>query len=498
MNRYLLSIDQGTTSTRAVIFNHKGEVIGKGQCEFRQIFPRPGWVEHDPEEIWLTVMEVIPPALKDAGIEISDIAAIGITNQRETTIIWDKNTGKPVYNAIVWQCRRTANIVQRLKEDGHAELFKKKTGLLLDPYFSGTKVKWLLDEVGGVRERAERGELLFGTVDTWLIWKLTGGAVHVTDYTNASRTLLYNIHDLCWDQELLDVLEIPEAMLPEVKSSSEVYGTTSPALFFGEKIPVSGIAGDQQAATFGQGCFAGGMTKITYGTGAFMLMNTGTDPVDSENGLLTTISWGLNGKITYALEGSIFMAGAAVQWLRDEVGLIDESPDSEYFAKKATDTNGVYIVPAFTGLGAPYWDPEARGTIVGLSRGCNKNHLIRATLESLVYQAHDVLLSMVEDSGIELKEIRVDGGAAANDFMIQFLADITRSEVERPVNTETTAVGAAFLAGLAVGYWSDINEITKIRQVDKCFKPHLPEKKAEELLKGWKKAVNTALYWSKL
>ncbi len=497
MRGYILTIDQGTTSTRALVFNRNGEVVGKGQREFAQIFPRPGWVEHDPEEIWSTVRQVIPQALKEAGIEPADLAAIGITNQRETTVVWDKNTGKPVYNAIVWQCRRTADIVQRLKEEGYDELFKKKTGLLLDPYFSGTKVQWLLEEVDGVREKAEKGELLFGTIDTWLLWKLSGGAVHVTDYTNASRTLLYNIHDLCWDRELLAVLKIPEAMLPEVKSSSEVYGTTAPDLFFGEKIPVAGMAGDQQAATFGQGCFSGGMTKITYGTGAFMLMNTGTEAVNSENGLLTTIVWGLNGEITYALEGSIFVAGAAVQWLRDEMGLIDESPDSEYFAGKVPDTNGVYIVPAFTGLGAPYWEPAARGVIVGLTRGCNKNHLIRATLESLVYQTNDVLVAMVEDSGIELKEIKVDGGAAANNFLLQFLADITRSTVERPVNTETTSLGAAFLAGLAVGYWQDIDEITKIRQVDKCFKPQLPEEKASELLNGWKKAVNTALYWSK-
>jgi len=498
MEGYILAIDQGTTSSRAIIFNKRGEVIGKGQQEFKQIYPRPGWVEHAPEEIWRSVLEVINLALQDAGITAAEIKGIGITNQRETTVIWDKNNGKPVYNAIVWQCRRTADLVQELKEEGYEDLFRSKTGLMLDPYFSGTKIKWLLDNVDGVRERAEQGELLFGTIDSWLIWKLTGGRVHATDFTNASRTMLYNIHDLCWDKELLNIFKIPEVMLPEVKSCSEIYGTTSPDVFFGEKIPIAGIAGDQQAATFGQGCFGKGMTKITYGTGAFMLMNTGESAVNSENGLLTTISWGLNGRIIYALEGSIFVAGAAVQWLRDELCLIDESPDSGYFAEKVDDTNGVYIVPAFTGLGAPYWEPDTRGTIVGLSRGCNKNHLVRATLESLIYQSNDVLVSMVEDSGIELKEIKVDGGASANNFMVQFLADITRTGVERPVNTETTAMGAAFLAGLAVGYWLDIKEITKIRMVDKYFTPCLAENKANELVEGWKKAVKTALYWSKL
>jgi len=498
MEGYILAIDQGTTSSRAIIFNKRGEVIGKGQQEFKQIYPRPGWVEHAPEEIWRSVLEVINLALQDAGITAAEIKGIGITNQRETTVIWDKNNGKPVYNAIVWQCRRTADLVQELKEEGYEDLFRSKTGLMLDPYFSGTKIKWLLDNVDGVRERAEQGELLFGTIDSWLIWKLTGGRVHATDFTNASRTMLYNIHDLCWDKELLNIFKIPEVMLPEVKSCSEIYGTTSPDVFFGEKIPIAGIAGDQQAATFGQGCFGKGMTKITYGTGAFMLMNTGESAVNSENGLLTTISWGLNDRIIYALEGSIFVAGAAVQWLRDELCLIDESPDSGYFAEKVDDTNGVYIVPAFTGLGAPYWEPDTRGTIVGLSRGCNKNHLVRATLESLIYQSNDVLVSMVEDSGIELKEIKVDGGASANNFMVQFLADITRTGVERPVNTETTAMGAAFLAGLAVGYWLDIKEITKIRMVDKYFTPCLAENKANELVEGWKKAVKTALYWSKL
>ncbi|HLV10144.1 MAG TPA: glycerol kinase GlpK [Halanaerobiales bacterium] len=496
MKGYILSIDQGTTSSRAMIFDESGKVVGKGQQEFKQIYPHPGWVEHDPEEIWRSVLAVIELSLADAGIVVNQIKAIGITNQRETTVLWDKKSGKPVYNAIVWQCRRTSEMVQNLKKEGYEELFKSKTGLMLDPYFSGTKLKWLFDNVEGIRKKAEKGELLFGTIDTWLIWKLTGGRVHVSDYTNACRTLLFNIHQFCWDEELLDILKIPAAILPELKSCSEVYGTTNPDVFFGTKVPISGIAGDQQAATFGQGCFEKGMTKITYGTGAFMLMNTGENAVSSENGLLTTISWGLNGKITYALEGSIFVAGAAVQWLRDELCLIDESADTEYFAEKVMDTNGVYIVPAFTGLGAPHWDPDARGTVVGLSRGCNKNHLIRATLESLVYQSNDVLCSMVEDSGIELKEIKVDGGAAANNFLIQFLADISRTGVERPVNTETTAIGAAFLAGLAVGYWSDFNEIIKIRKVDKYFEPDLTIKKSEKLIKGWQKAVETALYWS--
>jgi glycerol kinase len=495
MAGFIMSIDQGTTSTRALIFNQEGKVVGKGQKEFNQIYPRPGWVEHDPEEIWRSVLEVVPLALQDANIGVEDIRAIGITNQRETTVVWDKKNGKPVYNAIVWQCRRTSSIVQELKKAGHEKLFQEKTGLVLDPYFSGTKIKWILNNIDGIKERAERGEVLFGTIDTWLIWKLTGGSVHVTDYTNASRTLLFNIHKLSWDPELLKILEIPEAILPEVKSCSEIYGRTSPELFNGIEIPISGIAGDQQAATFGQCCFEKGMTKITFGTGGFMLMNTGNEAINSSNGLLTTIAWGVNGDIKYALEGSIFMAGAAVQWLRDELGLIDESPDSGYFAEKVKDTNGVFLVPAFTGLGAPYWEPEARGVIVGLSRGCNKNHLIRATLESLVYQTNDVLKAMVEDSGIELKDIKVDGGASANNFLMQFLANITNSSVERPVNTETTSSGAAYLAGLAVDFWSDISDLDKIRQVEGLFKPKLPADQVEKLLNGWKRAVETALQW---
>ncbi|MFW6264525.1 MAG: glycerol kinase GlpK, partial [Bacillota bacterium] len=419
--KYVLAIDQGTSSSRAIIYNNKGMEIGKAQKEFKQIYPRSGWVEHNPEDIWRSVIDVIAEALDRSEISANQLNAIGITNQRETTVIWDKYTGKPVYNAIVWQCRRSTEICQQLKVSGLEGIFKSKTGLLLDPYFSGTKIKWILDNIQGVRSRAEKGELLFGTIDSWLIWKLSGGKVHITDYTNASRTLVYNIHDLSWDQDLLEILDIPETLLPEVTSSSEIYGYTSKDIFFGEKVAIAGIAGDQQAATFGQGCFEEGMSKITFGTGSFMLMNTGEKPVSSEKGLLTTIAYGLDNRIIYALEGSVFNAGTAVQWLRDEMNLLDESADSQYFAEKVENTNGVYIVPAFTGLGAPYWDPDARGTIVGLSRGSNKNHLIRATLESLVYQCQDLLEGMLDDSRLALKDIKVDGGAAANNFILQFL-----------------------------------------------------------------------------
>ncbi len=492
--KYILSIDQGTTSSRAIIYGKSGKEISNAQQEFKQIYPKPGWVEHNLEDIWRSVIDVIQQSLYKANLTANDIAAIGITNQRETTVLWDKNTGKPVCNAIVWQCRRSTDICQQLKSKGLEDSYREKTGLLLDPYFSGTKIKWIFENVAGSKERAEKGDLLFGTIDSWLIWRLTGGKKHVTDYTNASRTLIYNIHDLSWDDELLGFLDIPKSILPEVKSSSEVYGLTS-ADIFGAEVPIAGIAGDQQAATFAQGCYQKGMTKITYGTGSFMLMNTGDRAVKSKSGLLTTIACGIDNKIEYALEGSIFVAGAAIQWLRDEMKLIDDSSDSEYFAEKVSDTEGVYIVPAFTGIGAPYWNPDARGIIVGLSRGSNKNHLIRATLESLAYQTKDVLNAMVEDSGISLKDIKVDGGASANNFLMNFLADITDSSVERPVNTETTAIGAAFLAGLAVGYWSDKNELLQLREIDKVFNSQMNNNNRAKLYKGWERAVKTALSW---
>ncbi|MEJ6951808.1 glycerol kinase GlpK [Natronospora cellulosivora (SeqCode)] len=495
--KYILAIDQGTSSSRAIIYNKQGIEIGKAQKEFKQIYPISGWVEHNPEDIWRSVIDVIEEALKRAEITADQLSAIGITNQRETTVIWDKYTGKPVYNAIVWQCRRSTEICHNLKKSGLESFFKNKTGLLLDPYFSATKIKWVLDNVEGVRSRAEKGDLLFGTIDSWLIWKLTAGKIHITDYTNASRTLIYNIHELAWDDELLKVLEIPKTLLPEVKPNSEIYGYTSENVFFGEKIAISGIAGDQQAATFGQGCFEKGMSKITFGTGSFMLMNTGDIPVSSQKGLLTTIAYGLDNQITYALEGSVFNAGTAIQWLRDELNMLDESADSKYFAEKVDNTNGVYIVPAFTGLGAPYWDPDARGTIVGLSRGSNKNHLIRATLESLVYQSQDLLKAMIEDSKLNLKDIKVDGGASANDFILQFLADISQTRVERPLNTETTSLGAAYLAGLAIGIWNDKKELLEIREVDKVFNSQLQELERKELYQGWKRAIDTTLTWSK-
>ncbi|WP_408954706.1 glycerol kinase GlpK [Natroniella sp. ANB-PHB2] len=495
MEEYILAIDQGTTSSRAIIFDHDGQIINIAQKEFKQIYPQPGWVEHDANEIWGTTIGVVADALGEEDIRAEQIAGIGITNQRETTVVWNVETGKPIHNAIVWQDRRTASICDRLKEEGLEEQIRAKTGLVVDAYFSGTKIKWILDNVEGAREKAQAGKLRFGTIDSWLIWRLTGGEVHVTDYTNASRTLIYNIHQLKWDDELLDVLEIPKAMLPEVKSSSEVYGKTSDSQFFGEKISIAGIAGDQQAATFGQGCFEKGMAKNTYGTGCFLLLNTGTEAVTSENGLLTTIAWGLDGEINYALEGSVFVAGAAVQWLRDEMNLINESADSEYFATKVDGTDGVYVVPAFTGLGAPYWDMYARGAIVGLTRGTNRNHMIRATLESLAYQTKDVLEAMKADSGLELKDLKVDGGACANNFLMQFQADILDSTVERPEITETTALGAAYLAGLAVGYWEDKDEILAKRNVDSQFEPKMEIEEQEELYAGWKKAVERAKAW---
>lgn len=496
MENYVLAIDQGTTSSRAMIFDHDGQVVSVAQKEFTQYFPKPGWVEHDPDEIWGTTLGVIADALGKKNIKPSQIISIGITNQRETTVVWDAETGEPIHNAIVWQDRRTASICDDLKEAGYEQEIKDKTGLVVDAYFSGTKIKWMLDNVEGAREKADAGELRFGTIDTWLIWKLTGGNVHVTDYTNASRTLIYNIKELKWDDSLLGYLDVPRSMLPEVKASSEVYGKTVDFHFFGEEVPIAGIAGDQQAATFGQVCYEKGMAKNTYGTGCFMLMNTGEEAVASENGLLTTIAYGIDGKVNYALEGSIFIAGAAIQWLRDELNLIDNAPDSEYFANKVEDTGGVYVVPAFAGLGAPYWDMYARGTIVGLTRGSSKEHLIRATLESIAYQTRDVLEAMEADSGIELKTLRVDGGAAMNDFLMNFQADILGVEVERPKVNETTALGAAYLAGLAVGFWDNKEELVAKWDRDALFVPKMAEEKKEKLYAGWQKAVERAKDWS--
>lgn len=494
MKKYVLAVDQGTTSCRAILFNHSGEIVSSSQKEFTQIYPTPGCVEHDPMEIWGTQIGVIIEAVQKAGVSLTDICAMGITNQRETTVVWDKNTGKPIYNAIVWQCRRTANICDDLRDKGLAETIRKKTGLILDAYFSGTKIKWILDNVDGARERAKRGELLFGTIDTWLIWNLTGGKVHVTDYSNASRTMLYNIHDLKWDKDLLRELDIPEEILPEVKPSSCIYGYTSRGIL-GAEIPISGDAGDQQAALFGQGCFRDGMAKNTYGTGCFMLMNTGEKAVESKNGLLTTIAWGVEGKVEYALEGSIFAAGAAIQWLRDEMRMIKSAAETERYAAAVEDTNGVYMVPAFVGLGAPYWDMYARGTVVGITRGTKKEHFIRAVLESLAYQTMDVLRAMEEDSGIMLKALKVDGGAVANNFIMQFQSDILKVPVDRPRVIETTALGAAYLAGLAVGYWQSKDDILNNWIMDRSFKPNMDEEKRSKLIAGWYKAVNRARKW---
>jgi len=496
MSKYILALDQGTTSSRAIVFDKEGNIVSIAQKEFTQIYPRSGWVEHDPIEIWATQIGVANEAMAKAGLIPSDIAAIGITNQRETTVVWDKITGKPIYNAIVWQCRRTSGICDDLKDRGYADLIREKTGLVLDAYFSGTKIKWILDNVEGAREKAEKGELLFGTIDTWLIWNLSGGRVHVTDYSNASRTLLYNIYELKWDDEILEILNIPKSMLPEVKESSCIYGYTATDVIGGE-IPISGIAGDQQAALFGQGCFEKGMAKNTYGTGCFMLMNTGEKPVKSKKGLLTTIAWGVDGKVEYALEGSIFMAGAVVQWLRDELRMIRTAADSEEYATAVEDSNGVYLVPAFVGMGAPYWDMYARGTIVGLTRGAKKEHIIRAALESIAYQTMDVLKAMEEDSKVNLQQLRVDGGASANNFLMQFQADILNVDVYRPKVIETTALGAAYLAGLAVGFWRDKEEIINNWSVDKKFKPNMEDEKREKLIKGWHRAVKRALLWEK-
>ena len=496
MAKFVMALDAGTTSNRCILFNEKGEMCSVAQKEFTQYFPKPGWVEHDATEIWLTQYAVAAEALSKAEATAADIAAIGITNQRETTIVWDKNTGEPVYHAIVWQDRRTAEYCDSLVAKGLKESFRAKTGLVIDPYFSGTKIRWILENVEGARERAEKGELLFGTVETWLIWKLTGGKVHVTDYSNASRTMLYNIIDLKWDEEILKELNIPACMLPEVRPSSCVYGETTEDLF-GGSIPISGAAGDQQSALFGQTCFNPGEAKNTYGTGCFMLMNTGEKPVFSKNGLVTTIAWGLDGKVEYALEGSIFVAGSAIQWLRDQLRLVDSAPDSEYFAKKVKDTNGCYVVPAFTGLGAPHWDPYARGAILGLTRGVNKYHVIRATLDSLCYQVNDVLQAMKADSGIELAALKVDGGASANDLLMQIQSDIIQAPVHRPVCVETTAMGAAYLAGLAVGYWTSKEDVIRNWSIDKVFNPEISEEDRNKRVAGWNKAVRCVYGWAK-
>lgn len=493
--RYVMALDAGTTSNRCILFNHKGEIVSMAQKEFTQIFPEQGWVEHDASEIWSTQLGVCVEAMSKIGATANDISAIGITNQRETTIVWDKNTGIPVYNAIVWQCRRTSKQCDELKKY-YSDMIRSKTGLIVDAYFSATKIKWILDNVEGAREKANKGELLFGTVETWLIWKLTGGKVHITDYTNASRTMLFNINTLQWDEEILRILDIPMSMLPEVKNSSELYGYTMTSLFGGE-IPISGAAGDQHAALFGQNCYEAGSAKNTYGTGCFLLMNTGDKPIYSDNGLLTTIAWGIDGKVTYALEGSIFVAGAAVQWLRDEMEFITNAADSEEMANKVKDTNGCYVVPAFTGLGAPYWDQYARGTIVGLTRGVNKYHIVRATLDSICYQVNDVLNAMHEDSKIKLVALKVDGGASANQYLMQTQADIINVPVTRPECVETTALGAAYLAGLAVGFWNDLSEISDNVRIDKVFNSSISQTERNTRIKGWKKAVRYAFDWAK-
>ena len=496
MPKYIMALDSGTTSNRCILFDQSGNICSVAQKEFTQIFPQPGWVEHDADEIFATQLEVARQALANAGATAADIAAIGITNQRETTVCWNKFTGRPIYNAIVWQCRRTAAYCDALKDRGLVETVRSKTGLVIDPYFSGTKIRWILENVPGARAAAENIELLFGTVETWLIWKLTGGRAHVTDYSNASRTMLFNIHELCWDREILDALNIPAAMLPEAKPSSCVYGYTD-AQFFGAAIPIAGAAGDQQAALFGQTCFEPGDSKCTYGTGAFLLMNTGHIPIDSKNGLVTTIAWGLDGKVTYALEGSIFVAGAAIQWLRDELRFIESAGDSEYMAQKVSDTNGCYVVPAFTGLGAPYWDAYARGAVVGLTRGVNKYHIIRATLDSIAYQTNDVLAAMEADSGIRLSALKVDGGASANNYLVQTQSDISAAPVLRPKCVETTAMGAAYLAGYAVGYWTSMADIRQNWTVDRNFAPQITPEEREHRVKGWKKAVRCTLDWAK-
>ncbi|KKI85577.1 glycerol kinase GlpK [Shouchella clausii] len=490
---YILAIDQGTTSTRSILFNLEGEIVHTVQKEFKQYFPHPGWVEHNANEIWNSTLSVISGLFTETDVEPRQIKAIGITNQRETTVVWDKETGKPVYHALVWQSRQTEDICKTLRDAGHNETFRSKTGLLIDPYFSGTKVKWILDHVEGARERAENGELLFGTIDSWLIWKLSGGKAHVTDYSNAARTLMYNIHDLQWDEELLRILDIPKAMLPEVKSSSEVYANTVEYHFFGEQIPIAGVAGDQSAALFGQACFDKGMVKNTYGTGCFILMNTGNEAVTSENGLLTTIAWGLDGKVEYALEGSIFVAGSAIQWLRDGIKLLESAKDSEAYAKRIESSEGVYVVPAFVGLGTPYWDSDARGAMYGLTRGTTREHIVRATLEALAYQTKDVMEAMESDSGLESKKLRADGGVVKNDFLMQFQSDLLDAPVERPTINETTALGAAYLAGLAVGVWKDKQEIADKWKIDRSFEPEMEKTERETLYGGWKTAIEATM-----
>ena len=495
MNQYILALDQGTTSSRCILFNHQGEICSVAQKEFTQIYPKPGWVEHDPMEIWSSQLGVLAEAISSIGTNINEIQAIGITNQRETTIVWEKSTGRPVYNAIVWQCRRTADMIIQMKADGMWDTVQKRTGLIPDAYFSGSKIAWILNNVEGVREKAENGELLFGTVDTWLIWNLTRGESFVTDYTNASRTMLYDIHNLCWDQEILDYFKIPLCMMPEVKPSSGIFGYTKEEIL-GGRIPIAGAAGDQQAALFGQCCFQPGDVKNTYGTGCFLLMNTGEKAVTSDNGLLTTIAVGIDGKVEYALEGSVFVAGAAMQWLRDEMRMIKSAAQSEEYCRSVEDTGGVYMVPAFAGLGAPYWNPYARGTIVGLTRGSSKEHFIRAAVESLAYQSYDLIEAMQQVSGIRLRELKVDGGASANQFLLQFQADLVNTRVARPECIETTALGVAYLAGLATGYWKDREEIQKNWKVNCYYTAGIQEEKRAELIKGWKRAVRCALVWA--
>ncbi|HEL2251779.1 TPA: glycerol kinase GlpK [Streptococcus suis] len=487
--KYIMAIDQGTTSSRAIIFNKKGEKVGSYQKEFTQIFPKPGWVEHNANEIWNSVQSVIAGSFIESGVRPDQIEGIGITNQRETTVVWDKETGLPIYNAVVWQSRQTAHIADQLKADGHADMIHKKTGLVVDAYFSATKVRWILDQVPGAQERAKKGEILFGTIDTWLVWKLTDGKCHVTDYSNAARTMLYNIEELKWDDEILSLLNIPKAMLPEVRSNSEVYGTTAPFHFYGAEVPISGMAGDQQAALFGQLAFEPGMVKNTYGTGSFIVMNTGEEMQLSQNNLLTTIGYGINGKVYYALEGSIFIAGSAVQWLRDSMRMVTTSPESEELARKSTSNDEVYVVPAFTGLGAPYWNSGARGSVFGLTRGTTKEDFVKATLQSIAYQVRDVIDTMQLDTGIDISVLKVDGGAAMNSLLMQFQADILGIEIARAQNLETTALGAAFLAGLAVGFWKDLDELKELNAVGQSFQPTMNEARKEQLYKGWKKAV---------
>lgn len=496
MEQYVMALDQGTTSSRCILFNHAGDICGMAQREFEQIYPHPGWVEQNPREIWSSQYSVMAQVMAENGIDAKQIKGIGITNQRETTIIWNRYTGEPVYNAIVWQCRRTAEMIDALKEEGFDQVIREKTGLIADAYFSASKIAWILEHVEGAREQAEKGDLLFGTVDTWLIWNLTGGLVHVTDYTNASRTMLFDIHKLCWDEEIMAKFRIPRAMLPEVKPSSCIYGYTDEKVLVGN-VPIAGAAGDQQAALFGQGCFQPGDVKNTYGTGCFLLMNTGTDPVMSGNGLLTTIAASTDpAKVEYALEGSIFVAGAANQWLRDGMRLVENTPETEKCASQVEDTDGVYIVPAFAGMGAPYWNQYARGTVVGLTRGCTREHFIRATLESIAYQAYDVIKAMEEDAGVRLNVLKVDGGASANNMLMQFQADINNTIVHRPKCIETTALGAAYLAGLATGYWKSKDEIKENWQLGRAFESEMDEEKRNQLLKGWKRAVRCAIAWA--